>query len=76
MWGKQADILHNMAAQLVIIAATKIKDEVVGGSLIYRQVVDPNETAFWTYHHPPEKIPLEVFHVNPGHIYEDQVMAF
>lgn len=27
---------------------------------------------FWPYHHPPEKIPREVFHLNPGHIYEDQ----
>lgn len=47
-----------------------------GGSLIYGQVVDPNEIAFWPYHHPPEKMPLEVFHLNPAHIYEDQSSGF
>lgn len=58
MQSKQADFLHNIAVQLVI-AATEIKAGAGGGSLIYGQVVDPNEIAFWPYH-PPEKIPLEV----------------
>lgn len=47
-----------------------------GGSLIYGQVVGPNEIAFWPYYHPPEKMALKVFHLNPGHIYEDQGNGF
>lgn len=57
----------------LVIAEAEIKDGVQGvGASFMDKGGDPNEIAFWPYHHPPEKIPREVFHLNPGHIYEDQ----